>query len=286
MVASLASSQPIVDAGAAAMKTVQAHESAAVLSVHQLHKRLGNTPIIKGVSLSLRAGERVALIGPNGAGKTTLFNLISGLIGPDKGEIVLQLPHTNARRIDGLPPEQVHRWGVSRSFQVSSVLKGLSVFDNLRCAALWSENTGYAFWRRLSHCHRVNARASHMLAQLGLASKAEELAGQLSYADQRALELGLATIGDAPVVLLDEPTAGMSQAETTHFMALIRRLTEGKTLLMVEHDMAVVFDLADRVAVLVDGELIAFDTAQKVRCDARVQAAYLGALSPAPTATT
>ena len=255
----------------------------AVLSLHQVHKRLGQTPIVRGVSLSLNAGERVALIGPNGAGKTTLFNLISGLLAPDQGEILLQLPGATVRRIDGLPPQQVHRLGLSRSFQVSSVLQGLSVLDNLRCAALWSQGVGYAFWRRLSRCQAVKAKADQMLMQLGLEQQAQQLAGQLSYADQRALELGLATIGGSPVVLLDEPTAGMNQAEAAHFMALIRRLTEGKTLLMVEHDMSVVFDLADRVAVLVDGELIAFDAAARVRSDPRVQAAYLGALASSST---
>ncbi|MFY7941341.1 MAG: ABC transporter ATP-binding protein [Burkholderiaceae bacterium] len=262
------------------MTTTSAVEPAVVLSLTQIHKRLGNASIVRGVSLCLRQGERVAVIGPNGAGKTTLFNLVSGLLAPDTGEIVLQTPGTCAKRIDGLPPEQVHRLGLSRSFQISRVLKGLSVFDNLRCAALWSENTGYAFWRRLSQCHRANERAQHMLEQLGLASMANRAAGELSYANQRALELGLATVGGSPVVLLDEPTAGMSHAETAHCIDLIRRLTEGKTLLMVEHDMGVVFDLADRVAVLVDGELIAFDTAERVRADARVQAAYLGVLAP------
>jgi branched-chain amino acid transport system ATP-binding protein len=253
---------------------------AAVLSLHQVHKRLGHARIVRGVSLSLYAGERVALIGPNGAGKTTLFNLISGLLAPDHGEIVLQLPGAPSRRIDGLPPQQIHRLGLSRSFQVSSVLKGLSVLDNLRCAALWSHGVGYAFWRRLSRCHAANASADQMLVQLGLESQAQRLAGQLSYADQRALELGLATMSASPVVLLDEPTAGMNRFEAAHCMALIRKLTEGKTLLMVEHDMAVVFDLADRVAVLVEGELMALDAAARVRNDPRVQAAYLGALAP------
>jgi branched-chain amino acid transport system ATP-binding protein len=262
------------------MTITPAIEHAVVLSLSQVHKRLGNASIVRGVSLSLRQGERVALIGPNGAGKTTLFNLISGLLAPDSGEIVMHPPGGAATRIDGLPPEQVHRLGLSRSFQVSSVLKGLSVFDNLRCAALWSENTGYAFWRRLSQCHRANERAQQMLEQLGLASMANQTAGELSYANQRALELGLATVSGSPLVLLDEPTAGMSQAETVRFIALIRQLTESKTLLMVEHDMGVVFDLADRVAVLVDGELIAFDTAERVRADSRVQAAYLGVLAP------
>ena len=262
------------------MTITPAIEPAVVLSLNQVHKRLGNASIVRGVSLSLRSGERVALIGPNGAGKTTLFNLISGLLPPDGGEIVMRPPGGPATRIDGLPPEQVHRLGLSPSFQVSSVLKALSVFDNLRCAALWSENTGYAFWRRLSQCRRVNERAHLMLEQLGLSPWANQAAGELSYANQRALELGLATVGGSPVVLLDEPTAGMSQAETAHFIALIRQLTEGKTLLMVEHDMGVVFDLADRVAVLVDGELMAFDTAARVRADLRVQAAYLGQLAP------
>jgi branched-chain amino acid transport system ATP-binding protein len=243
------------------------------LALTALHKRLGAADIIRGVSLTLRQGERVALIGPNGAGKSTLFNLVSGAMPPDQGEIRLR-----QKRIDGLAPHQVNRLGLSRSFQVSSVFGGLSVFENLRCAVLWSEGVGYAFWRRLSRLAAANDRALRMLALLGLEHRRDVPAGQLSYAEQRALELGLTVAGGAHTVLLDEPTAGMSRAETAHFVALIRRLTEGRTLLIVEHDMSVVFELADRIAVLVDGEIVAFGPVDAVRADPRVQAAYLGKL--------
>ncbi len=241
-----------------------------------LHKSLGGSAVLRGVSLSLRRGERVALIGPNGAGKSTLFNLVSGAMAPDSGGVWLR-----GRRIDGLAPQRVHRLGLARSFQVSSLFGGLSVSDNLRCAAMGA--AGYAFWRRLSRLRAVNERAAEMIDLLGLRHRADVPAGQLSYAEQRALELGLTVAGGAHTVLLDEPTAGMSRAETAHFVGLIRRLTEGRTLLVVEHDMDVVFDLADRVAVLVDGQVAAFGPARAVRDDPAVRQAYLGALAtPAP----
>ena len=236
-----------------------------------LHKSLGGSAVLRGVSLSLRRGERVALIGPNGAGKSTLFNLVSGAMAPDSGGVWLR-----GRRIDGLAPQRVHRLGLARSFQVSSLFGGLSVSDNLRCAAMGA--AGYAFWRRLSRLRAVNERAAEMIDLLGLRHRADVPAGQLSYAEQRALELGLTVAGGAHTVLLDEPTAGMSQSETRRFVQLIREVTEGRTLLTVEHDMGVVFGLADRIAVLVYGEVIAFDTPEAVRADPRVQEAYLGSV--------
>lgn len=265
--------------GAASAPLFTREPAADELVLDSLHKRLGGSAVLRGVSLSLRRGERVALIGPNGAGKSTLFNLVSGAMAPDSGGVWLR-----GRRIDGLAPQQVHRLGLARSFQVSSLFGGLSVADNLRCAAMGAAGAaGYAFWRRLSRLRAVNERTDEMLALLGLRHRADVPAGQLSYAEQRALELGLTAAGGAHTVLLDEPTAGMSRAETAHFVGLIRRLTEGRTLLVVEHDMDVVFDLADRVAVLVDGQVAAFGAAQAVRADPAVRQAYLGALAAPPT---
>jgi len=213
----------------------------------------------------------VAIIGPNGAGKSTLFNLISGRMAPSSGEV-----HLKGRRIDGLKPFEVNRLGLSRSFQITNIFPKLSVFENLRCGVLWSLGYKYTFLRFLSNLDDANARAEELLVQVGLARKRNVLAVNLTYAEQRALEIGVTIAGGAEVILLDEPTAGMSKTETAHFISLIRQVTVGRTLLTVEHDMGVVFGLADKIAVVVYGEVIAFDTPDKVRANARVQEAYLG----------
>ena len=243
------------------------------LELKDVYKSFGKTDIIRGVNLSIRAGERVALIGPNGAGKSTLFNLISGRLGPSKGEICL-----NGTRIDHGKPYEINRMGLSRSFQITSIFPKLSVFENLRCGVLWSLGYRYSFWRFLSGLDDANERAELLLRQIGLQKRRDDLATNLTYAEQRALEIGITIAGGAEVILLDEPTAGMSKSETAHFIDLIREVTQGKTLLTVEHDMGVVFGLADRIAVLVYGEVLAFDTPEAVRADARVQEAYLGSV--------
>ncbi len=236
-----------------------------------LHKRFGKSEIIRGAHLQVAAGERVALIGPNGAGKSTLFNLISGALVPSSGEIRL-----HGERIDGLPPHQINRRGLARSFQVSNLFGSLSVFENIRCAVLWSLGYRYVFWKFLSRLHDAHARAEDVMAMIHLDRKRDVIAASLSYAEQRALEIGITIAGGASVILLDEPTAGMSQSETQGFTELIREVTVGKTLLTVEHDMGVVFGLADKIAVLVYGEVIAFDTPEAVRANPQVQEAYLG----------
>lgn len=243
------------------------------VELRNVHKRFGKTEIIRGTSLSVAPGERVAIIGPNGAGKSTLFNLISGRFAASSGDILL-----NGRKIDGLKPYEINRLGLARSFQVSNLFNNLSVFENLRCAVLWSLGYRYAFWKFLSKLHDANERAEQVLAMIRLERRRDVLAVNLTYAEQRALEIGITIAGGAQVVLLDEPTAGMSRAETTRFVELIREVTVGRTLLTVEHDMGVVFGLADRIAVLVYGEVIAFDTPDKVRADLRVQEAYLGSV--------
>jgi branched-chain amino acid transport system ATP-binding protein len=244
-----------------------------------VHKRFGRTEIIRGVNLAVRPGERVAIIGPNGAGKSTLFNLISGRFGVSAGQIRL-----NGERIDGRKPFEINRRGLARSFQVSNLFTRLSVFENLRCAVLWSMGHRYAFWRFLADLRDVNDRVEQLLGMLGLDRRRDVPATNLTYAEQRALEIGITIAGGAGVILLDEPTAGMSRSETARFVQLIRDVTVGRTLLTVEHDMGVVFGLADRIAVLVYGEVIAFDTPDAVRADARVQEAYLGAVLAAPAA--
>jgi branched-chain amino acid transport system ATP-binding protein len=241
------------------------------LELRDVRKRFGRTEIIRGATLAVAAGERVALIGPNGAGKSTLFNLISGQMAPSAGDILL-----HGRKIQGLSPFQVNRRGLARSFQVSNLFTRLSVFENVRCAVLWSLGYRYAFWKFLSDLRDANERTQEVLALIQLDGRRDEPAANLSYAEQRALEIGITIAGGAGVILLDEPTAGMSQSETARFVDLIRDVTVGKTLLTVEHDMGVVFGLADKIAVLVYGEIIAFDVPDAVRADPRVQQAYLG----------
>ena len=244
-----------------------------ILELLDLRKSFGRTEIIRGASLSVAPGERVAIIGPNGAGKSTLFNLISGRFAPTSGEIRLM-----GQRIDGRTPYDINRRGLSRSFQVSNLFSRLSVFENIRCALLWNMGHRYAFWKFLADLKDVTERADEVLEMIKLDRKRDHLAMNLTYAEQRALEVGVTIAGGAQVILLDEPTAGMSKSETTRFVRLIREVTEGRTLLTVEHDMGVVFGLADKIAVLVYGEVIAFDTPDRVRADPRVQEAYLGSV--------
>jgi len=241
------------------------------LELKDLHKSFGKTEIIRGASLQVRAGERVAVIGPNGAGKSTLFNLISGRFAPTRGEVRLK-----GQRIDGKKPYEINRLGLSRSFQITNIFPKLSVFENLRCGVLWSLGYRYTFLKFLANLEDANDRAEALMEMIRLDRKRDILAMNLTYAEQRALEIGITIAGGAQVILLDEPTAGMSKSETKRFIDLIKEVTVGKTLLTVEHDMGVVFGLADKIAVVVYGEVIAYDTPEKVRANARVQEAYLG----------
>ena len=243
------------------------------VELKDLRKSFGKTEIIRGTNLAVAPGERVAIIGPNGAGKSTLFNLISGRFGATSGEILL-----NGENIAGLAPYEISRRGLARSFQITNIFGRLSVFENLRCGVLWSMGYKYAFWKFLAGLRDANERAEQLMEMIKLGRKRDTLAMNLTYAEQRALEIGVTIAGGADVVLLDEPTAGMSKSETARFIELIREVTVGKTLLTVEHDMGVVFGLADKIAVLVYGEVIAFDVPEAVRANAKVQEAYLGSI--------
>ena len=245
--------------------------TAAALSLVGVEKRFGATPIIRGVSLDVPRGERHAIIGPNGAGKSTLFNLISGRFAPTRGAILL-----DGQDIAGARPYAINRRGLARSFQVTNIFPRLSVFENLRCSVLWSLGHRYCFWRNADSLADARERAMATLDEIGLAARRDVPAGVLTYAEQRALEIGITIAGGARTILLDEPTAGMSRGEADHAVALIRRVSEGRTLVMVEHDMSVVFGLADRISVLVYGEIIATDTPARIHADAAVQSAYLG----------
>jgi len=243
-----------------------------LLELDHVHKRFGLAHIIRDVSLAVERGERHAIIGPNGAGKSTLFNLISGRFPVSSGEIRL-----NGHGVSGKRPYHIRRRGLSRSFQVTNIFPHLTVYETLRCAVLWSLGYRYNFWRPIGRLADVREQATALLEMIGLAAKRNVVGAELTYADQRALEIGVTIAGDPSVILLDEPTAGMSREETEKTVELIRRVTEGKTLLMVEHDMDVVFDLADRISVVVYGEILATDAPENIRANAAVQDAYLGA---------
>ena len=241
------------------------------LRLRDVHKSFGATAIIRGVSLEIPAGERHAIIGPNGAGKSTLFNLVSGRLAPSRGSIEL-----NGDEIAGMRPFHIARRGLARSFQVTNIFPRLTVFENIRCGLLWPLGHRYDFVHGVEGLRDVNDRAAQVLEQIGLTARRDSSAGVLTYAEQRALEIGITIAGGANLILLDEPTAGMSRHETENAVELIREISRGRTLVMVEHDMSVVFGLADRISVLVYGEIIASDTPERIRANSTVQAAYLG----------
>jgi branched-chain amino acid transport system ATP-binding protein len=243
------------------------------LQLAEVRKSFGHTEIIRGVDLGIPRGERHAIIGPNGAGKSTLFNLISGRYELSGGRILL-----HGGDITNLRPFEINRKGLSRSFQITNIFHNLSVYENLRCAVLWSLGYRYSFWHRLNALGEVRRRAEEVLEAIGLAGRRERPAGMLAYAEQRALEIGITIAGGADVILLDEPTAGMSRSEAAHVVDLVRQVTSGKTLVMVEHDMGVVFGLADRISVLVYGEVLATGTPEEIRANPAVQEAYLGVI--------
>ncbi|TFV88095.1 ABC transporter ATP-binding protein [Oxalobacteraceae bacterium OM1] len=253
--------------------------SAYALELKDVRKSFGKSEIIRGANLAVPKGERFAIIGPNGAGKSTLFNLISGRFPVSSGNILL-----NGNSIIDKKPFEINRAGLSRSFQITNIFHRLSVYENLRCAVLWSLGYKYSFWHRLNGLKDAHERAEGVLEQIGLRRRRDTAAGLLTYAEQRALEIGITIAGGADVILLDEPTAGMSRSESDAAVELIRKVTVGKTLLMVEHDMSVVFGLADKIAVVVYGEVIACDTPTNIRGNPKVQEAYLGGHAPVEAA--
>jgi branched-chain amino acid transport system ATP-binding protein len=239
-----------------------------------VEKRFGRTEIIRGVDLEIRNGERHALIGPNGAGKSVLLNLISGRFKPSSGAVRLK-----GEDVTGLAPYQINRRGLSRSFQVTNIFPRLSVWENVRCAVLWSMGYKYSFWHGVDALTEVNERTAIVLDRINLLARQDVQAGVLAYAEQRALEIGITIAGGAEIILLDEPTAGMSRSDAEQAVALIRNVTSDKTLVIVEHDMGVVFGLADRISVLVYGQIIATDTPARIKANPAVQEAYLGTIS-------
>jgi len=244
----------------------------AALELIGLRKSFGPTEIIRGVDLKVEKGELHAIIGPNGAGKSTLYNLISGMYKVSDGTIRL-----HGKDITDKEPYDINRMGLSRSFQVSNIFPKMSVFENVRNGLLYHSGCKYAFWKLVDRRNDVTERSNKILKSIGLYEKREVPVLLLPYADVRALEIGITIAGGADVILLDEPTSGMSRSETERAVELIRSIAENKTVVVVEHDMGVVFDLAQRISVLVYGELIASDTPGNIRGNPRVQEAYLGA---------
>ncbi|MET0310862.1 MAG: ABC transporter ATP-binding protein [Burkholderiaceae bacterium] len=245
--------------------------SEAILTLKGLRKSFGETEIIRGVDLALLPDERHALIGPNGAGKSTVFHLISGNLRPTAGEIVF-----DGARIEGRTPQEINRLGLSRSFQITNIFPRLTVFENLRLAVMRPHGLQYRLWTLVGRDRAVREHTERLLEQVRLQRRAGTIAGEMSYSEQRSLEIAMTLAADPKVILLDEPMAGMSNEETAYTADLIREVTRGRALLIVEHDMQVVFSLSDRVSVLVYGQVIATGTPEEIRANAAVKEAYLG----------
>lgn len=245
--------------------------SKTILSLRNLHKSFGPTHIIRGVDLDLLADERHAVIGPNGAGKSTLFHLISGHLEPSSGEIIF-----DGHRIEGKAPQTINHLGLSRSFQITNIFPKLTVFENLRLAVMRPHGLQYTFWKFIDRDVRIREQTERLLEQVRLQGRASTIAGEMSYSEQRSLEIAMTLASDPKVILLDEPMAGMSNEETAYTASLIREVTQGRALLIVEHDMEVVFSLSDRISVLVYGQVIATGTPDEIRNNASVKEAYLG----------
>ena len=245
----------------------------AAIETRGLSLRFGGATIVDDVSFTVPAGLFVSIIGPNGAGKTSLFNLLSGLYSPSAGSVWLR-----GDDITGMPPFARVRQGLGRSFQLTTVFAGLSTLENTRLAAQATHPGNYAFWRGAGHNRAARERAAWALETVGLAGKERVVAGSLSHGDKRKLDLAILLCSEPDVLLLDEPTAGVSAEEVPVMLDVIRRIrqVEGKTVLMVEHKMDVVHDLSDRVAVLANGALVAYDTPAAVMADPFVRSAYLG----------
>ena len=241
------------------------------LELKGVRKQFGPTEIIRGVNLNIKKGEIHSLIGPNGAGKSTLYNLISGVYKLSSGSIKF-----NNKNIENLPSYEIFRLGLSRSFQITNIFPKMSVFENIRCGLLWNMNYKYSILKILDNNQDLNDKTNAILEQISLSNYSKEPAGLLSYADQRALEIGITIAGGAETILLDEPTAGMSKSETERATNLIRNIAKNRTVLIVEHDMGVVFDLSDTISVLVYGKVICSDKPDNVKTNKAVKEAYLG----------
>ncbi len=242
-----------------------------ILELKGIYKDFEGLQVLVDVHLGVQEGERHAIIGPNGAGKSTLFNLITGKYRPSKGRIFLK-----GEEITGAEPFKLNRMGMARSFQITNIFRSMTVFENVRNAILSKNKIRYNLFSRLSRMDEINKQTEEALGEIGLLERKDHIAGALSYGQQRALEIGLAIATNPEIILLDEPTAGMSTEETREAVRLIERVTAGKTLIIVEHDMEVVFRIADRISVLYYGKVLACGLPAEIRNNQRVKDAYLG----------
>ena len=241
------------------------------LHIKNVHKDFSGLKVLTGVDFKVREKERHAVIGPNGAGKTTLFNIISGMFKPSSGTILFK-----GEDISGKPPHTLNRLGLSRSFQITNVFQELSVFDNVLSGVRSRNKLRYNFFKRPAMNRAVTEKTEAILDRVGLTGVEGEPASSLSYGQQRALEIAIALSTDPELILLDEPTAGMTREETEHAIKMIDQVTTGLTLIIIEHDMDVVFSLADTISVLPHGAILVCDSPDNIRCDQRVKDAYLG----------
>lgn len=242
-----------------------------ILELKEIHKDFDGLGVLFGINIEIKEGERHAIIGPNGAGKSTLFNLITGKYLPSRGKIFFK-----GQDITGKSPYLLNRMGMARSFQITNIFSTMSVFENVRNAILSKNKIRYNLFSRLSKMDGINEETERIISQIGLLERKNEIAGELDHGAQRALEIGLTIATNPELILLDEPTAGMSMEETREAVKLIERVTEGKTLIIVEHDMDVVFSLADRISVIYYGKVLASGPPEEIRNDQRVKDAYLG----------
>ena len=236
-----------------------------------MSKRFAGFNALNGVNLKVRRGHIHALIGPNGAGKTTCFNLLTKMLDPTEGTILFK-----GRDITRLSPAQVAQLGMVRSFQISAIFPTLSVLDNIRVALQRKRRTSFQFWRSDRALAGLDEPAMALLEDVGLANAADVVAGDLPYGQKRALEIATTLALEPEMLLLDEPTSGMGLEDVSATAALIRRVASSRTILMVEHNLGVVSDLADRITVLSNGEVLTEGTYAEVSSDPRVMAAYIG----------
>jgi branched-chain amino acid transport system ATP-binding protein len=241
------------------------------LHIQNIHKDFSGLKVLTGVDFKVKEKERHAVIGPNGAGKTTLFNIISGKFKPSSGAILFK-----EKDISGKPPNVLNHYGLARSFQITNVFQELSVFNNILAGVRSHCGLRYHFFKKPDRDRTICEKVEAIINEVGLTDVKDEPASSLSYGKQRALEIGITLSTDPELILLDEPTAGMTREETNQAIKMIDQVTAGRTLIIIEHDMEVVFSLANTISVLHYGTILVSDTPEKIRNDQRVKDAYLG----------
>lgn len=242
-----------------------------ILRVKDIYKDFSGLKVLTGVTFTVKAKEKHAIIGPNGAGKTTLFNIISGKYRPSSGSILFK-----ENEVGGLSPYALNHLGMCRSFQITNIFQNLTVFENISAGVRSHAGLRYHLFKTLDRQSKIIDRTEQIIEQVGLTEVKQRLAHELSYGQQRALEIGIALSSEPELLLLDEPTAGMTREETEEMVKLMRSVTENRTLIIIEHDMEVVFSLADTISVLHNGTILASGEPEMIRNDSRVKDAYLG----------